>query len=97
MPSKLSSENIQTSLRLLHADWSLDTDSGVIRRIVKFDDFYQTMAFANSVAWISHRQDHHPDLLITYKTCRVDLFTHSVKGLTEKDFICAKAIDSLLT
>ena len=97
MATKLSSAEIQTSRQLLHADWSLNDDSDIIRRTFNFDNYYQTMAFANSVAWISHRQNHHSDMLISYKTCRIDFSTHSVGGLSELDFICAQAIDKLVT
>ena len=47
------------------------------------------MAFVNAVAWISHREDHHPDLLVSYNKCRVEYMTHAVGGLSENDFICA--------
>ena len=97
MTQKLSNAKILTSLQQLHADWSLNEDSDTIRRTFNFDNYYQTMSFSNSVAWIAHRQNHHPDMLIRYKTCRVDFSTHSVNGLSELDFICATAIDKLVT
>ena len=67
-------------------------------RIVKsysFKNYYQTMAFVNAAAWLSHREDHHPDLTVGYSTCRVAYKTHAVDGLTENDFICAAKIDAL--
>lgn len=97
MTVKLSPEIIQTALGGLHSDWSLNTSNDHILRIYTFENYYQTMAFANSVAWIAHQNDHHPDMTIAYKTCRVDYTTHSVKGLTHVDFVCAKAIDDLIT
>jgi 4a-hydroxytetrahydrobiopterin dehydratase len=53
------------------------------------------MAFVNTVAWISHREDHHPDIALGYNKCRVEYTTHSVGGLSENDFICAAKIDVL--
>ena len=97
MPSKVSSETIRASLLKLHADWSLNTDSDTIHRIFKFENYYQTMAFANSVAWIAHQHNHHPNMLIAYKTCRVDFSTHSVGGLSELDFNCAQTVDKLIS
>lgn len=61
-----------------------------------FKNYYQTMAFVNAVAWVSHREDHHPDLMVGYNKCRVEYTTHAIGGLSENDFICAAKIDALL-
>jgi len=60
-----------------------------------FKNYYQTMAFVNAVAWVSHREDHHPDMTVGYNKCRVEYTTHAIKGLSENDFICAAKIDAL--
>ena len=73
--------------------WRLDNN--VISRQYEFKNYYQTMAFVNAVAWLSHREDHHPDLLVGYNRCRVDYSTHAAGGLTENDFICAAKVDAL--
>ncbi len=66
-----------------------------IARTFIFKDYYETMAFVNATAWISHREDHHPDLEIGYNRCRVRYSTHAIGGLSENDFICAAKIDGL--
>jgi 4a-hydroxytetrahydrobiopterin dehydratase len=48
------------------------------------------------VAWIAHREDHHPDLAVGYNRCRVEWNTHSVGGLSENDFICAAHVEAML-
>ncbi|EGQ63942.1 pterin-4-alpha-carbinolamine dehydratase, partial [Acidithiobacillus sp. GGI-221] len=63
----------------------------------RFKNFYETMAFVNAVAWISHREDHHPDLELGYNRCVVHYSTHAIGGLSENDFICAARVDALLT
>ena len=68
-----------------------------IRKDFQFKNYYQTMAFVNAVAWISHREDHHPDLTVGYNNCRVEYTTHAIGGLSENDFICAAKIDTLFT
>jgi 4a-hydroxytetrahydrobiopterin dehydratase len=68
---------------------------GKLRKDFTFPDHYATLAFVNAVAWISHRQDHHPDLAVGYNTCRVEYVTHAVNGLSVNDFICAAKIDVL--
>lgn len=69
---------------------------GKLERSFAFRDHYQAMAFVNAVAWISHQQDHHPLLEVTYKTVRVVYWTHAIGGLAENDFICAAKVSALL-
>ena len=54
------------------------------------------MAFVNAVAWVAHREDHHPDMEVGYNRCAVQFSTHSVGGLSENDFISAAKIDVLI-
>lgn len=68
-----------------------------IEKTYSFSNYYQTMAFVNATAWVSHQENHHPELLISYKQCTVIYTTHAIKGLSENDFICAAKIDALVT
>ena len=68
----------------------------LISKTYHFKNYYQTIAFVNAIAWVSHREDHHPDLLVTYNSCRVEYSTHVIHGLSENDFICAAKVDALL-
>ena len=83
---------VENLLRQLNG-WTLD--HGRIAKTYSFKNYYQTMAFANAAAWISHREDHHPDMTVGYNTCRVTYITHAVNGLSENDFICAAKLDKL--
>jgi 4a-hydroxytetrahydrobiopterin dehydratase len=71
-------------------------EDGKLVKVYPFTNYYQTMAFVNALAWISHREDHHPDLLVGYNKCRVEYSTHAIGGLSENDFICAAKCDQLL-
>lgn len=64
-------------------------------RTWKFENHYQAMAFANAVAWISHAEDHHPEMLIGYDTVKLTYSTHSAGGVTEKDLVCAAKVSGL--
>lgn len=74
--------------------WRLDGDA--IEKVFDFKDFHETMAFVNALAFIAHREDHHPDLQVGYKRCTVRYATHSAGGITLNDCICAARIDALL-
>ncbi len=73
--------------------------SGQCGQIVKtfhFQNFHETMSFVNAVAYIANREDHHPDLEVGYRACKVKYHTHAINGMSENDFICAAKIDQLL-
>jgi 4a-hydroxytetrahydrobiopterin dehydratase len=77
-------------------DWQVAHDEKSIERRFEFKNYYETMSFVNAVAWIAHREDHHPDLEVGYSKCRVRYSTHANDGLSENDFICAAKVDALL-
>ena len=69
--------------------------NGEIVKTYQFKNYYETMAFVNAAAWVSHREDHHPDIEVGYNKCKVRYITHAIGGLSENDFICAAKIDAL--
>jgi len=76
--------------------WAVSAGGTEISRAWKFRNFHETMEFVNALAWIAHREDHHPDLEVGYSRCLVRYSTHAVGGLTENDFICAAKINALI-
>ncbi len=75
--------------------WALVEDGHAISKTFDFDNYYQTMAFVNALAYMAHQQDHHPDLSVHYNRSVVRYSTHDVGGLSENDFICAARADAL--
>ncbi|HET6384580.1 MAG TPA: 4a-hydroxytetrahydrobiopterin dehydratase [Armatimonadota bacterium] len=67
-----------------------------IVRTFNFKNYYETIAFVNATAWISNKENHHPDLEVGFKKCRVRYSTHAIGGLSENDFICAAKVNALL-
>ena len=88
----LSAAEVKTNLAQL-TGW--EVVNGEIAKTFSFKNYYETMAFVNAAAWVSHREDHHPDLEVGYNKCRVRYSTHAIGGLSENDFICAAKIDAL--
>jgi 4a-hydroxytetrahydrobiopterin dehydratase len=88
----LTPEQVRPMLKGLEG-WSLD--GKMIAKTYRFADYYETMAFVNAAAWVSHREDHHPDMMVGYSQCRVAYVTHAIDGLSENDFICAAKLDAL--
>lgn len=87
---------VKARMAKLSEHWS-QTDDNKISGTFDFKNYYQTQAFVNAVAWLAHRENHHPDITFGYKNCRVELTTHAIGGLSENDFILAAKTDRLLT
>jgi 4a-hydroxytetrahydrobiopterin dehydratase len=94
--SLLSDKEVSNHLQEISPKWQLSENRKSIVRTFKFNNYYDTMAFVNVVAMVAHRQDHHPDMKVSYNTCRVEFSTHSVGGLSLNDFICAAKVDGIL-
>jgi len=92
----LPADNARALMAQLHDDWQLDRDNRTLTRNCKFSNYHETMAFVNAMAWIAHREDHHPDIEVGYNRCIIHYSTHAIGGLSENDFICAAKIDHLL-
>ena len=80
----------------LHDDWALAKDGHSIVRTFEFAGYYRTIGFVNAVAWVAESEGHHPDLQVRYGKVEVLYTTHSIKGLSENDFICAAKINLLV-
>jgi 4a-hydroxytetrahydrobiopterin dehydratase len=93
----LSATEIVSQLTQLNGEsvqgWKLI--DGALEKSFTFANFHETMAFVNAVAWIAHREDHHPDLALGYSRCTVRFNTHDVGGISVSDFHCAGAVDAL--
>jgi len=74
---------------------SWEMNNNAISKTFEFKNYYQVLAFVNAVAWMTHREDHHPDMAVSYNKCRVEYSTHAIGGLSENDFICAAKVDAL--
>ncbi len=91
----LNTEAVHSGLAQIPG-WSADQQCTEISRSFDFKNYYETMAFVNALAWIAHREDHHPDIEVGYKRCLVRYATHSIGGLSENDFICAARLNRLI-
>lgn len=75
--------------------WELVEEGRAIRKTFRFRDYYRTLAYVNALAYVAHREDHHPDLGVHYDRVVVRFSTHDVGGLSENDFICAAKAEAL--
>ncbi len=80
---------------ILVPEWTLAKNAQKISRTVMFPDFVQALKFVNRVGKLAEREGHHPDISIHYNQVSFELWTHSIKGLSENDFILAAKINAL--
>ena len=90
----LSEATLATHLAML-PDWTHAANT--IEKTFVFKNYHETIAFVNAAAWVSHREDHHPDLSVHYNKCVVSYSTHDAGGITLNDFICAAKLDALFS
>ena len=88
----LSGEPLHTLLQTV-PHWSV-IDGFLVARFT-FGSWFETLGFVNAVAWMAQTQDHHPELLVAHNRCDVRWNTHSARGISLNDFICAARTDAL--
>jgi 4a-hydroxytetrahydrobiopterin dehydratase len=93
MPKKLSPAAVSKGLKSLKG-WTAAGDE--ISKTFSFEDYYETMAFVNAVAWIANSANHHPDMEVHYNKVKVRYSTHDAGGVTKDDLDNAKAVNGLL-
>ena len=74
-------------------NWKLNGKK--IEREFVFTDFKDAMKFVNKVADLAEDEGHHPDFHVHWNKVLVELWTHSMNGLSENDFIVAAKINNI--
>ena len=74
------------------------TDIDGIPTLVKtyeFTNYTQCLAFVHEVGTLAEKENHHPEMTVSYGKVRVSWWTHTIKGLHINDFILAARSDEL--
>ncbi|HUI93478.1 MAG TPA: 4a-hydroxytetrahydrobiopterin dehydratase [Chitinivibrionales bacterium] len=79
------------------AGWDLVRETPhKIKREIKFGTYMDGADFAHEVAAIADAENHHPAMHVYYKKVVIELYTHSVEGLSKNDFIIAAKVNNAL-
>ena len=92
----LKGEEIRERLERLEPGWTL-VGQHHLQREFTFENFREALDFVNEVGELAEREDHHPDILLTYGKVVIHLWTHKINGLSINDFIMAAKINRLLS
>jgi len=76
-------------------DWEVVREHH-LSRTYSFPDFAKALAFVNRVGAIAEQQGHHPDIHLAWGKARVEIWTHSIDGLSESDFVLAAKCDETM-
>ena len=68
---------------------------GTLCKEFEFVNFVKSIEFINKIADVAENQQHHPVLTNSYNYLKIELKTHDVDGISDKDFKLAKTIDDL--
>jgi 4a-hydroxytetrahydrobiopterin dehydratase len=69
---------------------------GKLHRELEFGDFAEAWAFMERVAALAEEHVHHPDWSNSWNRVVIDLVSHDVGAVTDRDRRLAAAIDALL-
>ena len=70
-------------------------ESFFIEKKFEFKNFLESQTFVNNVGEIAETEGHHPDISFGWGYAKIKIFTHSIKGLAESDFVLAAKIDKI--
>ena len=83
----------QDMLKQLSNGWEV-IEGHHLEKTYRFPDFMTALDFTNKSGHIAERQNHHPEITLTWGVVTMRIWTHKVDGLTESDFILAAKVDA---
>jgi len=90
----MTEKQVEKHMEMLTPEWEV-VDNKKIKKSFSFGNFKRGMSFAQEVALIAEKEQHHPDICIHYTNVEIELTTHNIGGLSENDFIMAAKIEDL--
>jgi 4a-hydroxytetrahydrobiopterin dehydratase len=92
--SPLDQKKVAEYKKYIKDDWKVANNTKISKEFV-FVNYKHTMDFVNKVADLAEEEGHHPEMHVSYGRLVIELWTHSIDGLSENDFIMASKIDKL--
>jgi 4a-hydroxytetrahydrobiopterin dehydratase len=90
----LNEKEVSEYKKLISDNWKVIEKTKISKELF-FVSYRQTMDFVNKVAVLAESEGHHPVMHIYFGRIVFELWTHSINGLSENDFILASKIDKL--
>jgi 4a-hydroxytetrahydrobiopterin dehydratase len=69
---------------------------GALQRGFRFENFAEAIAFVNRLAELAEREDHHPDISVSWNAVVVRWHTHVKQAITDRDIEMARLTNELV-
>ena len=66
--------------------------SGSLQKEFEFVNFVKAIEFINQIAEVAEEQEHHPVITNSYNYLKIELKTHDVNGISNKDLSLQKKL-----
>lgn len=90
----LAGEELKT-LSTQIPDWDV-IEGHHLKREFSFPDFKSALGFVNAIGEVAEAENHHPNISFTWGKVSVEIWTHSIDGISENDLILAAKFDTIL-
>ena len=91
----LKGEALKKLFSQLETGWKI-AHNDHLERDYKFKDFKTALKFVNGIGKVAEKENHHPNIEFSWGYVKLRIWTHSIGGLSENDFILAAKIDEIL-
>jgi 4a-hydroxytetrahydrobiopterin dehydratase len=78
--------------------WEVKSENKEVYYLIKdfkFKNFLESKEFVIKVGEIAEKESHHPDIIFGWGYAKIKIYTHSIKGLHESDFVLAAKVDQI--
>lgn len=79
----------------LESEWEI-IDDNRLSRVFHFAKHSEAVDLVDKISEVAMKEDHYPDVMLSFGVVKVLIQTSEVDGLHENDFIMAAKIDRLL-
>jgi 4a-hydroxytetrahydrobiopterin dehydratase len=90
----LNEKEVKEFQKQISGDWRVIENTKLTKEF-SFVNYAHTMEFVNKVANLAESEGHHPVIHVYFGRAVIELWTHSIIGLSENDFILASKIDKI--
>ena len=73
-----------------------DRNENALIRIQEFPTYLMALSFVYALGQVADKHDHHPDIMMKYKTVTIRFSTHSENKITDLDFKMAVVAEKVI-
>jgi 4a-hydroxytetrahydrobiopterin dehydratase len=86
-------EDIFNKLKTI-PNWDRNDDALI--RIQEFPSYLMALSFVYALGQVADKHDHHPDIMMKFKTVTIRFSTHSENKITDLDFKMAEVAEKII-